>query len=985
MHFTGEPRSGAPAFYRFSGSSTTTDQSPEASTVYRSSTGPRDKPCRSRATGQDWVSWGRYSRPPMGGPRLRHRGRRAGRRHQQRRAGPSDPGPQPPLVYERVLIELPPACHDREPTQAAGQSSGGPSEPSERGQLQCTDVTEQPRWSSNRGNSHSEENRTSAPTPSESAGDAGDNIPVRVERRPEPWPCGARTPRLTEYGGSARCLVRPIRLNETQTLQISAPAAASTAPPLCPPSQRSGGAGDPANRTAVDGGATTARPDNVQLRDPATRVAATNNIVLELLNIQSLLPKMPDVRSELQQRDADILCFTETNLRNGTPDRLLSIPGYNVFRRDREVGRKKSGGGVAVFARETLQVTRADASLPTCSRSHAETLWISIKLDKRRSAIIGLIYRPPSTTSTQTNSDFDHIEEQLQSIIAANPSKRIILAGDLNADSHTNPAAHLRLLELQKYRLRNLVKVPTFYRGETRSILDVVLVSAELCDGPNPPKCSVEPCHYASHHHRVTITTAMPRTKVKPSYRTGRNWRGMDREALVTDVQNVNWRAVVRRGDTCEQQWNYFTGEMNRLLDIHAPNRTYRVHNPSPPPVSEDTLDLMRQRREASRTRNESYYRLNAQVKRAIRRDTRESITERVNSTPASALYHQLQPVIAPKRGPTPTQPENLTPDQRNRYFTTIGIETRDAVRENFEQSGRRNLAVRLPRVNTGALNIIPVNLEQLKLTLFSMSNKDSKIEGDVPVHILKLCFCHIGKVLLQIINTSIVTETVPSSWKCATVIPIYKKSDPSKASNFRPVTIVPAICKIVEKLVHKQITSYLTHNHLFSHDQHGFMENHSTCTALISITDEILRGMDKSEVTLLTLIDLSRCFDVVDHNMLITKLQQLQISTGWIQSYLEGHTQRVRIGQTLSESRDITVGIFQGTCLGPLFYNIASNDIACFIPPHVNGFRISFVRYADDAQLAITGPRDKLSEIQQSLESVLDVAGSCRGVVLRK
>ena len=441
-------------------------------------------------------------------------------------------------------------------------------------------------------------------------------------------------------------------------------------------------------------------------------------------------------------------------------------------------------------------------------------------------------------------------------------------------------------------------------------------------------------------------------------------------------VRDVNWRDVVRREESCEQQWNSFSSEMSRILDIHAPIRTYRVHNPAPPPVSDETLDLMSQRREASKNRDETYHRLNTQVKRAIRRDTRVSIAERVANTPASALFRQLKPVIAPKRGP-PTQPENLTPDQLNTYFTTVGEETRDSVIDQFERSNREKLGVRLPRVNTGKLNIIPVTLDQLKRTLLSMPSKDSGIDGDIPIHILKLCFPNIGNVLLQIINTSFVTEIVPSSWKCATVIPIYKKNDPSKASNFRPVTIVPSICKIVEKLVHGQLTSYLTNHHLFSTDQHGFMESHSTSTALLSITDEILRGMDRSELTLLTLIDLSRCFDVVDHKMLVTKLQQLQISTGWIQSYLEGHTQRVRVDKSLSEPQNITIGTFQGSCLGPLLYNIFSNDLSCFIPSHINGFRVTLVRYADDAQLAITGPRDKLAEMQQSLEAVLDVAST--------
>ena len=130
---------------------------------------------------------------------------------------------------------------------------------------------------------------------------------------------------------------------------------------------------------------------------------------------------------------------------------------------------------------------------------------------------------------------------------------------------------------------------------------------------------------------------------------------------------------------------------------------------------------------------------------------------------------------------------------------------------------------------------------------------------------------------------------------------------------------------------------------------------------------------MDRSEVNFLTLIDLSRCFDVVDDSTLLTKLQQLQISTGWFRSYLDGHTQRVRSGESLSSPQNIAIGTFQGSCLATLLFNIASNDLTCHIPSSINGFRVTVARYADDTQVAITGPRGRLTEMRASLESVLD------------
>ena len=704
----------------------------------------------------------------------------------------------------------------------------------------------------------------------------------------------------------------------------------------------------------------------------ATARAAKHGLSVELLNIQTLLPKLPDIRADHHGRRVDIICYTETNLRTGTPDRLVSIPGYSVHRRDRIIGRKKSGGGVAIYIIEDAHVSRLSVTTRAGSTSHVESLWLKIQTGRRRSVTVACIYRPPSTSSSQVSDDYDDIEEQLQTVIAAHSAHRMILLGDFNSDAHTNPAAYRRLQELEKYGLHNQVTVPTFHRGETHSLLDVVLMSDDLCDN-EVSTCNVKVCDYSSHHSRVTVATAITREKPRPMYKTRRNWRAMNVTNFISDVRGVDWNAVIRSDDTCESQWDNFRSAMHCILDVHAPVRRVRVHNPTPPPVSDDTLELMALRRDAKNSGDlETYRALNVTTKRAIREDQRAAITQRVNDAPPSQLYRQLRPVIAPKRG-APTQPVNLTCDELNDYFTSIGTETRDKVMAEFNRSGREQMSVRLPRVNTGALNIMPVTLDQLRRVLFSLPSKAECSEDDIPLSILKISFEVIGRQLLKIINKSIVSETVPSSWKSAIVLPLHKRNDPSVSSNFRPITLVPAICKIVEKLVHIQLTSYLDSHCLFSTDQHGFLAHHSTCTALLNVTDEILQGMDRSEVTLLTLIDLSRCFDVIDHSNLLMKLQQLQISLGWFQSFLEGHTQRVRVGDSLSAPQSISIGTFQGSCLGPLLYNIASNDIACYIPKEINGFRVTLARYADDTQIAITGPRHRLTEMQRSLETVLD------------
>ena len=211
-------------------------------------------------------------------------------------------------------------------------------------------------------------------------------------------------------------------------------------------------------------------------------------------------------------------------------------------------------------------------------------------------------------------------------------------------------------------------------------------------------------------------------------------------------------------------------------------------------------------------------------------------------------------------------------------------------------------VACRLPRVGACALKLVTVRAAGCHL-------RDERLLGlrwrrhQYP-RVPAVFWCDrggdptFGQLQHYPIRCPSVLETLPGSsypkiwWSC-------------HPSNFRSISIVPVIAKIVERAVHQQLYSYLSENHLLSPNQHGFRPHHSTETALTSISDHILSAFDHGETALLCLLDLSKCFDVIDHSKLLSKLQAHVVDTAWFSAYLRDHTQSVSFTNNLGDVKN--------------------------------------------------------------------------------
>ena len=255
-------------------------------------------------------------------------------------------------------------------------------------------------------------------------------------------------------------------------------------------------------------------------------------------------------------------------------------------------------------------------------------------------------------------------------------------------------------------------------------------------------------------------------------------------------------------------------------------------------------------------------------------------------------------------------------------------------------------------------------------------SIKRSKATGidDLPPGLIKDAADVLSVPLSHIINMSLDTGQFPQEWKAAKIIPLHKSGSTKSFDNYRPISVLPIVSKIIEKIVHKQLMNFLDENKLLSTRQFGFRPKMSTELAATLLLDDIRKNVDKGQLVGAVFVDLSKAFDTISHSNLLTKLSSYGIDgkeLTWFEDYLFNRSAQVSYNDVLSEAQQLKSGVPQGSILGPLLFVLFFNDITDVIETNI-------VKYADDtviywADKDVTNLSKILTDEMKKLEKWMD------------
>uniref|UniRef100_A0A8K9X1H2 Reverse transcriptase domain-containing protein n=1 Tax=Oncorhynchus mykiss TaxID=8022 RepID=A0A8K9X1H2_ONCMY len=674
-----------------------------------------------------------------------------------------------------------------------------------------------------------------------------------------------------------------------------------------------------------------------------------NSLGFMHVNIRSLLPKFVLFTALAHSANPDVLAVSESWLRKTTKNSDILIPNYNIFRQDRTA----KGGGVAIYCKDSLQ---SSVLLSRSVPKQFELLLLKIHLSKNKSLTIAACYRPPSAPSCALDT--------ICELIAPHLSSELVLLGDLNWNMLNTPA--ILQSKLDALNLTQIINEPTRYLPKalnTGTLIDIILTNF-------PSKYTSAVFNQdLSDHCLIACIRNGSAVKRPPLITVKRSLKHFSEQAFLIDLAGVSWKDIDLI-PSVEDAWIFFLNAFLTILNKHAPFKKFRTRNRYSPWFSPDLTALNQHKNILWRSALAS----NSPRDMQLFREARNHYTQAVRKAKASFFKQKFascntnskkfwdtvksmenkntssQLPTALKIGNTVTTDKSTIIEHFNKHFSTAGhafhLATPTPVNSTAPPTATRPS---LPHFSFSQIHSADVLKELQNLDPYKSAGLDN-----LDPFFLKLSAEIVATPITSLFNLSFVSSEIPKDWKAAAVIPLFKGGDTLDPNCYRPISIQPCLSKVFESQVNKQITDHFESHHTFSAMQSGFRAGHGCTSATLKVLNYILTAIDKKHYCAAVFIDLAKAFDSVNHHILIGRLNSLGFSNdclAWFTNYFSDRVQCVKSEGLLSGPLAVSMGVPQGSILGPTLFSVYINEVAL-----AAGESLIHL-YADDTILYTSGP----------------------------
>lgn len=699
-----------------------------------------------------------------------------------------------------------------------------------------------------------------------------------------------------------------------------------------------------------------------------------HNIKLKIVqqNIQGVNNKLERLEILLHIENIDIMCLTEHWLKDIAiePMHVMDYVLVGSYNRENLVR-----GGVAIYVKKSI--AHLVENLPIVNNMSMEKKFEAVGIEMREiDLIIVCLYRSP-------NADFEAFVEACNRMLSYVSFKRrnLIICGDFNANFLLQTYDVKVLVDLfNTYKLKITINQPTRITATSRTCIDNIMTNL------NSDKFQSSVLFTAiSDHEAVQINIDLPILNVnnlnteQDEIIKKRHYSETNKNRFKNILDDENWESVYSMHNV-EDKYDQFLNIFLKAHDNAFPMKFSKVNNGK---IKHKFAYFNQNIREASSRLKSLYYIVKAfpnenQLKKLyiarkiaftvmVRNWKRQKINDNIvqSTNPIKETWNIIKlhtnqinnqkTKICSKfsyEGKTTNTPQESC-ELLNDYFTTVALKLNDGQILPVNHVVSSNKIIHTMELKT-------ITYKEIKTAIDDLKPKHSKDIHSISTHLIKEFNNYLIPPLLDIFNSSLISNQFPTKMKLTKVIPILKKGDIGDPNNYRPISIIPTFSKIFEKVMFKKMLMFIEEHNIISNHQFGFRKGVSTIDALFNFLETIIENVDQNKKTLGIFCDLTKAFDMVDHNILLRKLDHYGFNGAigcWLKSYITNRMQCVELNQIpvegiskcLSDWKINKCGVPQGSTLGPLLFLLYINDIEVHQPSS------KLTLFADDTSVSMS------------------------------